>query len=316
MNSIDLEFTLRWGSAIIIATSIIGLLFIYRKQVHDFIMNNISRMKTGAMEYNLDKQGLEKLRDMSQVSGFDRVTDSKQQYREGADLSAREIILNKWSSLIQMVHDIAIDKGFRLTPDSNTPDVLERLLKAEFISPDLADAINFLFEEGKIVSDNPGRIDREYAIIYEEIAGRLVDWVLVNIISKRQAEKEDQKKSPDRRQTVVGVTDENLYFAWNLPKTPLAWLVGKGGKFDGKRFSIDKEQYKIGRNSSNDLCLIDDDYVSGNHASINYMEDNLFLYDLNSRNGTFINDRKITGVSCALRKGDHLRFGNSVFEVA
>lgn len=316
MNSTDLEFILRWSSAIVIATSIIGLLIVYREQAYDFIINIISRIKIGFRGNNLDKQGLKKLRDMPQVSGPDKVTDSKQQYRESADLSARDIVLNRWSSLKQIVHDIAIGRDFRLTPDSKTPDVVERLLRAKLITPDLADAINFLYEEGKIVSDNPGKVDREYAIIYEEIAGSLVDWMMLNILLTRHVEKEDQKKSADRRQTVVGGDDKNLYFPWSLPETPLAWLVGKGGKFEGKRFSIDKEQYQIGRNSSNDLCLKDDDYVSGNHASIKYMDNNLFLYDLNSRNGTFVNDKKITGVPCVLRKGDHLRFGNSVFEVS
>jgi hypothetical protein len=316
MNSVDLDLTLRWGSAIVITISITGLVIIYRKKIHDFIIHNITRIKIGFGEINLDKQGLKKLRDIPQVSTPKQVEAAKQVAGESADLSARDIVLNRWGSLKQIVQDIAIGRDFRLTPESKTPDVVERLLEAKLIPSDLADAILFLFEEGKKVSANPGKVDREYALIYEEIAGSLVDWMMLNILLTRQAENGDQKKVPHRRQTVVGGTDEDFYFASPRPGSPIAWLVGKGGKFQGKRFSIDKEQYRIGRNPTNDLCLEEDDYVSGSHASIKYRDNNLFLYDLNSRNGTFVNDRRITEIPCAVRKGDRLKFGNAVFEVS
>jgi hypothetical protein len=315
MNSVDLDLTLRWGSAIVITISISGLVIIYRKKLYDFIMKFIKTIQIGPFKIELDKEGLIKLH-VPQVSAPNQLTDSNQVSRDFPDPSARDIVLNRWGSLKQLVHDIAIGRDFRLTPDSKTPDVVERLLEAKLITRELAGAINFLFEEGKKVSDYLGKIDREYALIYEKRAGSLVDWMMLNILLTRQAENGDQKKVPDRRQTVVGGTDEDFYFTSPRPGSPIAWLVGKGGKFHGKRFSIDKEQYRIGRNPSNDLCLEEDDYVSGSHASIKYRDNNLFLYDLNSRNGTFVNDRRITEIPCAVRKGDRLKFGNAVFEVS
>lgn len=311
MNTVGFDLTLRWGAAIVMTISLTGLIIIYRKKLYDFIIKYIKTIQIGPFKIELDKEGLKKLRDIPQVSAPNQLTDSNQMSRDFPDLSARDIVLNRWGSLKQLVHDIAIGRDFRLTPDSKTPDVVERLLGAKLITRDLAGAINFLFEEGKKVSDYPGKIDREYALIYEEIAGSLVDWMMLNIISSDKVAAVDQNKVSVRRQTVVGGGD----FLPSRPGTPIAWLVGKGGEFGGKRFPIDKDQYRIGRNSDNDLC-IDDDYVSGSHASIKFMDNDLFLYDLNSRNGTFVNDRKITGMPCAVRKGDRLKFGNSVFEVS
>lgn len=319
MNTTGIESTLQWAAILVITISIIGLVIIYRKQLVDFFNNHINRIRLGPVEIELNKEGLKKLRrkiDIPKVAAGTQGEDPKQMAKEGADLAVRDIVLNRWATLKQIVHDIAIGRNIRLTPDSKTPDVIERLLETKLISPDLADAIIFLFEEGKIVSDNPGKVDREYAIIYEDITGSLVDWMMLNILTSDKAPAALQEKVAHRRQTVVGGPDGDFYFSSPHPGTPIAWLVGRGGKLEGKRFSVDKEHYKIGRNPANDLCIDDDDYVSGNHAIFKYMDNNLFLYDLDSRNGTFVNDRKITGTPCAVRKGDRIQFGSTVFEIS
>jgi pSer/pThr/pTyr-binding forkhead associated (FHA) protein len=318
MNPANIELSLQWGAAVVITISISGLVIIYRHQLLDLIKKNIKRIKIGFFEIELDKQRLDKVRkqiDISQGSATDQGTVSKQRTSESADLSARDIVLNQWGSLKQVVNDIAIGRQFRLTPASKTPDVIKRLLGAQLIKPDLAEAVNFLFEEGKKVSENAGKVDREYALMYEEISGSLVDWMMLNILSPEKVLTTNQKKVVERRQTIVGESAPDFSFTPPRPGNPVAWLVGKGGRFQGRRFPIEKEQYRIGRNSDNDLCLEEDDYVSGKHAYLKYMESNLFLYDLNSRNGTFVNDRKIKGSPCAVHKGDHLKFGVSVFEV-
>jgi EAL domain-containing protein (putative c-di-GMP-specific phosphodiesterase class I) len=54
--------------------------------------------------------------------------------------------------------------------------------------------------------------------------------------------------------------------------------------------------------------------VSLVHAEIRQQADGLVLYDLGSRNGTFVNGRRLTG-PCAIHPGDLLQFGAAVFRL-
>ena len=69
---------------------------------------------------------------------------------------------------------------------------------------------------------------------------------------------------------------------------------------------------KIGRKSDNDVALEDDLAVSGEHAEI-FQDDegNVFLTDLNSTNGTFVNGKQIDG-SIILNFNDIVKVGNQV----
>ena len=69
---------------------------------------------------------------------------------------------------------------------------------------------------------------------------------------------------------------------------------------------------KIGRTEGNDLVIKDDTTISRNHAEI-FQDDegNIFLTDLNSSNGTFINGNKLED-SIILKKKDIVKIGNTV----
>ena len=69
---------------------------------------------------------------------------------------------------------------------------------------------------------------------------------------------------------------------------------------------------KIGKESSNDICFKSDPTVSRNHCQIFVDDDgNKFLTDLNSTNGTFVNNNKISD-PVMLSKFDIVRAGNSL----
>jgi pSer/pThr/pTyr-binding forkhead associated (FHA) protein len=69
---------------------------------------------------------------------------------------------------------------------------------------------------------------------------------------------------------------------------------------------------KIGKESSNDICFNSDPTVSRNHCQIFVDDDgNKFLTDLNSTNGTFVNNNKISD-PVMLSKFDIVRAGNSL----
>jgi hypothetical protein len=99
-----------------------------------------------------------------------------------------------------------------------------------------------------------------------------------------------------------------------VPAT-VAMLIGVGGPVEGKRFSVEKHGLLIGRNPHNDLAIPQDEHVSGSHAYLRYEKGDLLIIDRNSRNGTFVNDNKLTDVGCVLTSGDRIRVGNSTLEV-
>jgi pSer/pThr/pTyr-binding forkhead associated (FHA) protein len=73
-----------------------------------------------------------------------------------------------------------------------------------------------------------------------------------------------------------------------------------------KVFQSDKAEITIGRNIQNDL-QIDNLAVSNFHATLKRSQDNYVIEDLNSTNGTFINEEKIT--RCELQDGDIASIG-------
>jgi len=90
----------------------------------------------------------------------------------------------------------------------------------------------------------------------------------------------------------------------------------KDGK-TGVRFSLDNGVMRIGRGVDNDI-VIDDELISKSHATIEKekVSDDSGLYrytirDLNSTNGTHVNDEKIAVAS--LWNGDIIRLGMSFF---
>ena len=69
---------------------------------------------------------------------------------------------------------------------------------------------------------------------------------------------------------------------------------------------------KIGRGKENDVVLTDDLNISRNHAEIFQDDDeNVFLTDLESANGTFINGKKLKG-SELLKTNDIVKIGKTV----
>jgi pSer/pThr/pTyr-binding forkhead associated (FHA) protein len=85
------------------------------------------------------------------------------------------------------------------------------------------------------------------------------------------------------------------------------------GPYTGRVFAV-RGQLTVGRASGCDLRL-DDPKVSRQHATLEPLDGVLLVYDHTSLNGTWVNDARIT-CSAALRSGDRLRIGESVFVVS
>ncbi|OLS02535.1 FHA domain-containing protein [Tissierella creatinophila] len=87
-------------------------------------------------------------------------------------------------------------------------------------------------------------------------------------------------------------------------------------KKDSLPFKIDEhyiieENLKLGRKGDNDI-IIKDPFVSKTHFNIIKDENQYFLKDLNSSNGTFLNGERLLDV-VKLTNGDRIRIGNIEF---
>jgi hypothetical protein len=90
-------------------------------------------------------------------------------------------------------------------------------------------------------------------------------------------------------------------------------LVVVSGPDQGKRISLDGEKrYYIGRKSTNHLVLSDIN-ASREHAALEWRDGELYLIDLGSRNGTYINGVRID--QQRLVSGDQFLIGENLFQV-
>jgi pSer/pThr/pTyr-binding forkhead associated (FHA) protein len=85
-----------------------------------------------------------------------------------------------------------------------------------------------------------------------------------------------------------------------------ALVIRSGGGRGGESFGIEGERVTIGRSPDADVFL-DDVTVSRNHALVVRRRDGLYIDDLGSLNGTYVNRRRIE--SHKLHNGDELQVG-------
>jgi hypothetical protein len=102
-----------------------------------------------------------------------------------------------------------------------------------------------------------------------------------------------------------------------------AGATGKTGSFklkvlepkeaQGRVYQL-ADEVTVGRAPGCGVVLADDTYVSQLHARVYAQDGQLFLEDLGSTNGTYVNRQRLEG-SVRLRKGDRLQIGTTVMEV-
>jgi len=80
----------------------------------------------------------------------------------------------------------------------------------------------------------------------------------------------------------------------------------------GDRLELTHEPLTIGRGPLNDLQLDQDDFSSGRHALVDPRRDGVWVEDLGSTNGTFVNGVRLTS-NRRLAPGDVLRVGETDF---
>ena len=85
------------------------------------------------------------------------------------------------------------------------------------------------------------------------------------------------------------------------------------GDLQKREYTVSTSDRFIGRDPVNDL-IIDDDEVSGRHAKIWFADDILWIEDLGTTNGTFVNGQRIEG-PMGLRNDDLVKIGRTILQI-
>jgi hypothetical protein len=78
----------------------------------------------------------------------------------------------------------------------------------------------------------------------------------------------------------------------------------------GEAYEVDSVQLTIGRGANNDLPLPDDEFASARHARIEPRRDGVYVEDVGSTNGTFVNGIRLARER-RLADGDIVRVGET-----
>lgn len=99
------------------------------------------------------------------------------------------------------------------------------------------------------------------------------------------------------------------------PAISLAKVTVFSEKLQGQTFVLNQQTTQLGRAPTNEI-VVPDPCVSGRHCVFEIRDDGVWIRDLNSANGTYVNGQSVT--ECILRSGDVIRCGTSVvkFELA
>jgi hypothetical protein len=79
---------------------------------------------------------------------------------------------------------------------------------------------------------------------------------------------------------------------------------------EGEERRLDSAALTVGRAAQNDLALDADEYASAQHARIEPRQDGVWVEDVGSTNGTFVNGDRIT-TPRILQPGDVIRIGET-----
>jgi pSer/pThr/pTyr-binding forkhead associated (FHA) protein len=93
----------------------------------------------------------------------------------------------------------------------------------------------------------------------------------------------------------------------------MAELIIHAGKLQGKRLVLPEREIVVGRDDDCQLRL-NSSLVSRRHCILDVRPDGIWVRDLLSQNGTFVNDVAVTE-PLLLRAGDILRVGAALFQV-
>lgn len=95
------------------------------------------------------------------------------------------------------------------------------------------------------------------------------------------------------------------------PRPVVGWIVAQNGNHRGQDFRLYDGKNVLGTAADCDI-VITDPYLSAKHCTIRHEEGNFVLIDLDSTNGTFVNQKRVSKME--LIDNDTVRFGRTEFK--
>jgi hypothetical protein len=126
----------------------------------------------------------------------------------------------------------------------------------------------------------------------------------------RSAGRERQAPSQDSMiLTPAGARAAGLHAA--PARRPVRLVVQRSPSLaEGEDFALDSAPMTVGRAGQNDLVLDGDEFASARHARIEVRGDGVWVQDLESTNGTYVNGARVVGAQ-RMEAGDVLRVGET-----
>lgn len=91
----------------------------------------------------------------------------------------------------------------------------------------------------------------------------------------------------------------------------IGMLAVLSGPQKGRRYTLDREEIRLGRDQVCEIVL-DDEAASRIHAEIFQRDDALFLRDLKSTNGTYLNNTRLSDEELVVENGDRIGIGDTL----
>ncbi|MDE7098450.1 MAG: type VII secretion protein EssC [Ruminococcus sp.] len=120
-------------------------------------------------------------------------------------------------------------------------------------------------------------------------------WVISSGENYKICRYNGDKKTYYRERTVISDNDVLVIEINGMEFTIIVEKISsEKNKFCKFCFASDVTEYtfRIGKKQDNDICL-DDDYISGNHAVLFKTDGKWYIIDTNSKNGTYVNNKRI-----------------------
>lgn len=296
---------------LLLIIAVILVIYLFRHEIGELIrrLRGIESDGKGGIKF-IFNEGIQRAEQQinknPHLTGINRA--GAQPDTERPSLSSRDLVLEAWVSLKQNIYDVAIVQKIQLTVATSPLEALARLKSANVISTDQHDHIALLIVIGRKVADSASFPNKKDAVIYQDLVYRVLDWMMINAFSVHSSARENPVSL--RKTQVVTST-----FPSPSPGKPAVKLTAIDGPQMGKQFNMEKMVFTIGKNSSNDLQVVGDNFVSNVHAQLKFDKGNILLSDMNSTNGTFLNEMKLRDSPMYINVGDKIKVGHSIFEL-
>ena len=109
---------------------------------------------------------------------------------------------------------------------------------------------------------------------------------------------------------ILAPASQGVHSAPRGPQSGRLVVVKSPDFHEGEDFELDSTQLTVGRGGQNDIAIPSDEYASARHARFEPRQDGVWVQDLGSTNGTYLNGMRLEHPR-KLTQGDIVRIGET-----